>query len=60
MDYSPWGRKESDTTEQLHFHFQTQSILMVLWFFILQNISHALTLNKYHCKYQVISTITYL
>ena len=21
IDYSPWGRKESDTTEQLHFHF---------------------------------------
>ena len=21
MDYSPWGREESDTTEQLHFHF---------------------------------------
>ena len=21
MGYSPWGRKESDTTEQLHFHF---------------------------------------
>ena len=20
---SPWGRKESDTTEQLHFRFQT-------------------------------------
>ena len=20
MGYSPWGRKESDTTEQLHFH----------------------------------------
>ena len=19
--YSPWGRKESDTTERLHFHF---------------------------------------
>ena len=19
--YSPWGHKESDTTEQLHFHF---------------------------------------
>ena len=48
MDYSPWGRKESNMTEQLHFHFQIQSILMVLWFFILQNISHALTLNKYH------------
>ena len=22
VDYSPWGRKESDTTERLHFHFQ--------------------------------------
>ena len=21
IDYSPWGRKESDTTERLHFHF---------------------------------------
>ena len=21
MGYSPWGRKESDTTEQLHFYF---------------------------------------
>ena len=20
-DYSPWGRKELDTTERLHFHF---------------------------------------
>ena len=22
VGYSLWGRKESDTTEQLHFHFQ--------------------------------------
>ena len=22
MGYSPWGRKESDTTERLHFHFK--------------------------------------
>ena len=21
MGYSPWGRKESHTTERLHFHF---------------------------------------
>ena len=21
MGYSPWGRKGSDTTERLHFHF---------------------------------------
>ena len=23
MGCSPWGRKESDTTERLHFHFHT-------------------------------------
>ena len=22
VGYSPWSRKESDTTEQLHFHFR--------------------------------------
>ena len=22
VSYSPWGHNESDTTEQLHFHFQ--------------------------------------
>ena len=21
VGYSPWGRKESDTTERLHFHY---------------------------------------
>ena len=25
VGYSPWGRKESDTTEQLHFHFSLLS-----------------------------------
>ena len=24
--YSPWGREESDTTEQLHFHFSLSCI----------------------------------
>ena len=24
IGYSPWGRKESDTTERLHFHFQNR------------------------------------
>ena len=23
VGYSPWGRKESDTTERLHFHFSS-------------------------------------
>ena len=26
--YNPWGRKESDTTEQLNFHFQSSLILL--------------------------------
>ena len=26
VGYSPWGRKESDTTERLHFHFHFQSL----------------------------------
>ena len=26
MGYSPWGRWESDTTEQLHFHFSLSCI----------------------------------
>ena len=25
VGYSPWGRKESDTTERLHFHFSLVS-----------------------------------
>ena len=26
VGYSPWGRKESDTTERLHFHFSLYCI----------------------------------
>ena len=26
MGYSPWGHKESDTTERLHFHFSLSYI----------------------------------
>ena len=29
IGYSPWGRKESDMTEQLHFHFPSFSCLLV-------------------------------
>ena len=27
VGYSPWSRKESDTTERLHFHFQKNEYL---------------------------------
>ena len=26
IGYSPWGRKESDTTERIHFHFHCTKI----------------------------------
>ena len=37
VDYSPWGHKESDTTEQLHFHFHIITAL-----FERSNYAHAL------------------
>ena len=30
--YSPWGHKESDTTEWLHFHFHYKSFNLQLWY----------------------------
>ena len=38
VGYSPWGRKESDTTEWLHFHFLsgfTGQCLEILWLSLL-------------------------
>ena len=29
VGYSPWGRKESDTTERLHFHFQEINVFIL-------------------------------
>ena len=31
VDYSPWGRKESDTTERLHFHFHFETGRSSCW-----------------------------
>ena len=30
IGYSPWSRKESDTTERLHFHFQNDYVFQIL------------------------------
>ena len=30
VGYRPWGPKESDTTEQLHFHFHNRAQLLIL------------------------------
>ena len=29
VDYNPWGRKESDTTERFHFHFLLYHIIII-------------------------------
>ena len=31
VGYSPWGREESDTTEQLHFHFSLSLFTFLHW-----------------------------
>ena len=31
VGYSPWGRKESDTTEQLHFHLSCSELRGAWW-----------------------------
>ena len=41
VGYSPWGRKESDTTEQLHFHFTLRhSVLRAPTPFLYHHSSH--------------------
>ena len=47
MGYSPWGRKELDTTEQLHFHFQL-SLLTFTFCHVLthMNLGKSLNLDK--------------
>ena len=31
VGYSPWGRRESDTTERLHFHFSLSLFTFISW-----------------------------
>ena len=31
VGYSPWGRKELDTTERLHFHFHNICKTILIW-----------------------------
>ena len=35
MGYSPWGRKELNTTEQVHLHLLTYSCFTLLYQFLL-------------------------
>ena len=44
MGYSPWGREELDTTEQLHFHFhQVYNLYVFLGFNLIAVTTQALT-----------------
>ena len=46
VDYSPWGCKESDMTEQLHFHFQILLLLITYCFASHSPLTFALVLRR--------------
>ena len=47
MGYIPWGRKESDMTERLHFHFHTvhgvPKARILKWFAVPFSVDHVLS-----------------
>ena len=49
VGYSPWGRKESDTTERLHFHTQGDSKLRKT---CIKNHSNGETMTTFHICYE--------
>ena len=44
VGYSPWGRKESDTTEWLHFHFNINDVTAL---FLKEKKNHREIVPKY-------------
>ena len=42
MGYSPWGRKESDTTERLHFH-----VVFLRYFLVIESLSQRLGMSPF-------------
>ena len=43
VGYSPWGRKESDTTERLHFHKMYGNLILYSFYFISNSCNGVLT-----------------
>ena len=35
VGYHPWGRKESDMTEQPHFHFHFKKMYLLIWLYLI-------------------------
>ena len=52
VGYGPWGRKESDTTERLHFHFQTMVEIMKIMVTPSKDPVHVLLLSVPPTLYQ--------
>ena len=48
VGYSPWGRKELDTTERLHFHFHRKMSHLKKSIFSLQRIFRILSHVQHH------------
>ena len=56
--YSPWGRKESDTTEQLYFHFSLAVIFIISCMIALRseiNNDCLETISQQYCNFQGIA-----
>ena len=51
IGYSPWGRKESDMTEQLHFHFALITGILTLFYWV--------DINEHGCKIQKVQKEEY-
>ena len=53
VGYSPWGHKESDTTEWLHFHFHFPIYFSEFWcWFPLKNFNYIMVIwSHYHFYY---------
>ena len=47
VGYSPWGCKESDTTERLHFHFNAQYFVLLVTFLIVEKLSFEHTVYQF-------------
>ena len=56
MGYSPCGRKESDTTERLHFHFM---LVLTVGMEMLSNLTSTYSFGKYDLFRQIGAIQTY-
>ena len=53
VGYSPWGRKQSDTTERIHFHFLSRTTTKYVCFLILRTCNYVTLHSKGELRLQM-------